>query len=315
VKPGNGKIVILDDGTPQVYLDKIIGKYPAVVIRKSEFYDEKVKFTSNGKRPEKYIIPINLWVDAAKNASENFILIEDDTWFIDDVELDEVNDEIVRNNVVLTKLYWIGNSIINQNKKEIPLKDIVLLKPKLLTTIPALYYAVFYKFDRFKIRKAMRLLKINTDEKQLAYRTIYAVAGMIFNKDYFAKLWDNHQNTIDEGLQLYNAVKVLNKEKNNIKFARYNHEILKTGFMSAATNQHKEDYAVDIDMFVFNKLLNDAWLNNQLDSISSLPNDINQQEIARILDNDSQKSILSNDWLLWVQSFKGYYKQIGCKID
>ena len=158
----------------------------------------------------------------------------------------------------------------------------MLLKPKLLTIIPALYYFIFYKFDRFKIRKLLKFLKIQTDEKDLAYRTIYGVAGMVFNKDYFAKLWNNHQSSVDEGLQIYNAVKVLNKQKDEIKFARYNHEILKTGFMSAATNQHKENYAVDIDMFVFNKLINEAWLHNKLDTISSLPNDIYEQEITRI---------------------------------
>ena len=315
VTAGNGKIIVLDDGTPQVYLNKIVEKYPDVIIKKSEFYEEKVIFTSEGKRPTKYIIPINLWVDSAKIASENFILIEDDTWFIDDINLDEVNDEVVQNNVVLTKLYWIGNSIINQNKSETPLKNIVLLKPKLLTIIPALYYFIFYKFDRFKIRKLLKFLKIQTDEKDLAYRTIYGVAGMVFNKDYFAKLWNNHQSSVDEGLQIYNAVKVLNKQKDEIKFARYNHEILKTGFMSAATNQHKENYAFDIDMFVFNKLINEAWLHNKLDTISSLPNDIYEQEITRILDNDTQKNISSKNWMCWVESFKSYYIQIGCKID
>ena len=312
---GNGKIVILDDGTPQVYLNKIVEKYPDVIIKKSEFYKEKVQFTNEGKRPKKYIIPINLWVESAKAASDNFILIEDDTWFIDDINLDQVNDEIVQNNVVLTKLYWIGNSIINQSKKETPLKNIILLKPKLFTTVPALYYFIFYKFDRFKIRKTLRFLKINTDEKHLAYYAIYAVSGMVFNKNYFVRLWDKHQNSVDEGLQVYNAVKVLNKEKDRIKFARYNHEILKTGFMSAATNQHKENYTVDIDMFVFNKLINEAWLSNQLDVVSSLPNDISAKEITKVLDDDTQKSILSKDWLHWVENFKSYYIQIGCKID
>ena len=229
--------------------------------------------------------------------------------------MDEVDFEMLQNNVVLTKLYWIGNNIINQNKNETPLKNIVLLKPKLLTVIPALYYFIFYKFDKLKIRKMLRFFKVNTNEKQLAYRTIYAVAGMIFNKYYFAKLWDNHQNSVDEGLQIYNAVKVLDKEKTTIQFARYNHEILKTGFMSAATNQHKEDYAVDIDMFVFNKILNEAWLNNQLDSISSLPKDISTEQIITILDNDMQKLISPQDWMRWVESFKSYYIQIGCKID
>ena len=310
---GNGKIIVLDDGTPQIYLDKIAEKYPNIILKKSEFYEKKVQFTTEGKRPKKYSIPINLWIDSAKNASENFILIEDDTWFIDAINLDEVDAEITQNNVVLTKLYWIGNSIINQNKKETPLKNIVLLKPKLLTTIPTLYYFIFYKFDRFKIRKTVRFFKINTDERQLAYRTIYAVAGMIFNKNYFAKLWDNHQNYVDEGLQIYNAVKILNKQKDTIKFARYHHEILRTGFMSAATNQHKEEYVGNVDMFAFNKLINEAWYQNQLDVISSLPNDINAQEIIKILDNFSEKTISSKDWLSWVASFKESYLKLGCK--
>lgn len=315
VSIGKGRILILDDGTPQVYLDKILEKYPNVIIKKSEFYEKKVWYTIKGKQPKKYSIPIKLWVESAKNASENFILIEDDTWFIDTINLDLVDVEISQNNVALTKLYWIGNDRINQSKKEIPLNNIVLLIPKLFTKIPALYYFVFYKFDCFKIRKTLRFFKVNTDEKHLAYRTIYAVAGMIFNKNYFHKLWDNHQNNVDEGLQIYNAVKVLNKEKDTIKFARYHHEILRTGFMSAATNQHKESYAGNVDMFTFNKLINEAWLTNQIDVISSLPNDIDKQKIIEILDSNYQKNLSSKDWINWVESFKGFYTQIGCKID
>lgn len=311
----NGKIVVLDDGTPQIYLNEIVNKYPKIIINKSEFYEEKVKFTIEGKIPKTLAIPINLWLDSAKNASENFILIEDDTWFIDNIDLNAVNEEIIQNNVVLTKLYWIGNSIINQNKKETFFKNIILLKPKLFTVIPMLYYFIFYKFDRFKIRKILRFLKINTDERQYAYRTIYAVAGMIFNKYYFTKLWDNHKNNVDEGLQIYNAVKVLNKQKGTIKFARCHNEILRTGFMSAATNHHKDERIGDVDMFAFNKLINEAWFKNQLDVLNSLPNDIASQEIIKILDNDSEKAVSSKDWMRWVDSFKDYYLKIGCKID
>lgn len=312
---GDGKVVVLDDGTPPVYLDKIKEKYPNVCIKKSAFYEQKVRFTSEGKRPDKYVIPIDLWVDSAKNASENFILIEDDTWFIEDVNLDEIDAEITQNNVALTKLYWIGNPIINQNKKETPLKHIVLLKPKLLTSIPALYYFVFYKFDRFKIRKMLRFFKIHTDEKHLAYYTIYAVAGMVFNKNYFAQLWKNHKNGVDEGLQIFNAVKVLRKQRDKLKFARYHREVLRTGFMSAATNQHKEGFAVDVDMFAFNKILNQAWLKGELNVIGSLPYDIDQQEIVKVLENDSEKAISPQDWSSWVDIFKGNYTKIGCKID
>lgn len=309
---GDAKIIVLDDGTPQVYLDKIIEKYSNIEVNKSEFYEEKVLFTIEGKKPEKYSIPIDFWVKSSQLFSENFILIEDDTWFINDMNLEELNQEILQNKVVLTKLYWVGNPIINQNKKETQLKNIVLLKPKLYTTLPALYYFIFYKFNRLKIRKTLRFLKIHTNEKHLAYYTIYAVAGMVFNKNYFQKLWNNHSNTIDEGLQLFNAVKIYNKQKSKIKFARYKHELLRTGFMSSATNQNKES---SVDMFVFNKLMNESWLHNQFDVIQSLPKDIDKQEIIEILNANPQKGISSIEWANWVENFKSYYLQIGCKID
>ena len=315
VKNGNGKIVILDDGTPQVYLDKIVSKYPAVLIVKSELYESKQRYTLNGEQPDEYTIPIDLWVKAAKNASENFILIEDDTWFVDNIDLDDTNVEIVQNNIVLAKLYWLGNADINQNKGTILKRNFILLRPKLLTCIPALYYFIFYKFDKFKIRKTLRFFKIHTYKRHLAYYTIYAVAGMIFNKHYFIKLWENHKNNIDEGLQIYNAVKVFSKQKSKNNFARYKVEILKTGFMSSATNQHKEGFVGNVNMFIFNKILNEAWLNNQLDVINSLPNDIRKEEIVAVLDKDSKQLILSKDWITWVESFKNKYLKIGCKID
>jgi hypothetical protein len=315
VKRGIGKIVILDDGTPQVYLDRILLKYPKVIIQKSDLYDFKQEFTLNGLRPNNYIIPIDLWVKAAGEASENFILIEDDIWFVEDIDLDSIDTEIIQNSIVLAKLHWIGNPIINQSKETVFKRNFVLLKPKLFTINPLLYYIIFYKFDRFKIRKTLRFLKINTDERQLAYRTIYAVAGMIFNKHYFVKLWENHRNTVDEGLQIYNAIKIYNKQRDKNKFAHYKEEILKTGFMSSATNQNKERYDGNVDMFVFNKIMNEAWLNNQFEVINSLPKDIDMEEIISILDNNAKQKILSKDWLVWVESFKQQYRKIGCKID
>ena len=234
---GADKIVILDDGTPQIYLDKIVSKYQNVVIKKSQFYESKQQFTINGVSPKEYSIPINFWLEAAKNASENFIIIEDDFWFIDFIDLKQVNNEIIKENVIFLKLIWIGSPMVIQSKETIQKNNFIVLKPKLFTTIPFLYYFIFYKFDRFKIRKTLRFLKINTQKKHLAYYTIYSVAGMVFNRDYFVSLWNNHENNIDEGLQIYNALKFLRKNKN--QFARFNNQVLRTGFMSSATSQYK----------------------------------------------------------------------------
>ena len=315
VKLDDGKIIILDDGTPEIYLDKILFKYPNIVIQKSEFCQKKQERILKGFTPEEYLIPINLWLEAAKNASENFILLEDDFWFIDTINLNDIEKDMVKNEIVFLKLTWLGNPLVIQSRENIKKNEIEILKPKLFTIIPALYYFIFYKFDKFKIRKALRLLKINTDKKHLAYYSIYSVAGMIFNKNYFITLWDNHKNTIDEGLQIYNAVKFFNKHRNKIKFARLNREILKTGFVSSATNQFKEGFGKNIDMFTFNKTMNDAWLMDKMDVISSLPNEIDENSITAILDNDINQKNSSIDWKNWMSNFKNQYRSLGCKID
>lgn len=313
VKNFDGKIVVLDDGTPQEFLDKLNLKYPKITIKKSKYYEEKQRSTRKGIRPNDYFIPIDLWIENAKSVSNNFLLLEDDTWFIDNLDFKEIEAEIIENNVVLTKLFWIGNSKINFNKGIIPKEHIVIIKPKLYTIIPALYTFIFYKFDKFKIRKILRFFKIYTDDKRLAYYSIYATAGVIFNRDYFCQLWDNHQNKIDENLQVYNAIKAYQRSQGKKSFAHYNHEILKTGFISSATNQHKENYKGNVDMFVFNKLLNDAWLNNELDTISSLPKDICNEDVIAVLEKNSKFSV--QDWISWVDDFKNQYKSIGCSID
>ena len=311
----SGTITILDDGTPQIYLDKIASKYQNVIIKKSEFYESKQQFTVNGISPNEYFIPINFWIEEAKKASENFILIEDDFWFIDFVDLSQINDEIIKENVVFLKLIWIGSPLVIQSKETVQKENFIILKPKLFTVIPSLYYFIFYKFDKFKIRKTLRFLKINTNKRHLAYYTIYSVAGMVFNRDYFLNLWNNHKNNIDEGLQIFNALKILRKQKTKKEFARYNKQILRTGFMSSATSQYKEAFAENVDMFVFNKIMNDAWLQDKLDVISSLPNDIEEKAITAILDNDINKSILSKNWIEWMNNFKSRYTSIGCEID
>ncbi len=44
---GNYTITILDDGTPQKYLDKILNKYPDVILKRNEKADLKSKAIEN----------------------------------------------------------------------------------------------------------------------------------------------------------------------------------------------------------------------------------------------------------------------------
>lgn len=57
----NGRIVVLDDGTPQRYLDKITELFPNIEIVKSPYYEQKSNDISLNKVPEK-VIPANFIV-------------------------------------------------------------------------------------------------------------------------------------------------------------------------------------------------------------------------------------------------------------
>jgi hypothetical protein len=309
----NGKIIILDDGTPQSYLDKIIQKFPEVIVKKSAFYDQKVTNCAQGIQPDNYVIPIDLWANGVTEVSDYFLLIEDDTWFIDSVELEVIQNEMIQNQTVITKLFWLGNDKLKQNSGVQKTKHLDLLSPHLFTKNPILYNFIFRKDYLKWSRRILAKLGVYTFERHMAYYSIYAVAGTVLRKDFYSELWNNHSNKVEETLQILNALTFYKKNEGNITFASYQKELLKTGFQSAATNQHKEHYKGQIDMFQFNKIINEAWLNNELDVYQDLPNDIQTKAIAKILDKNA--TIDPQKWMSWVNSFKNQYTSIGCVID
>jgi hypothetical protein len=306
-------IKVLDDGTPQKYLDKLQNKFPDIKIYKSEFYNEKVKYCDLGQKPKVMIVPINFWIECVKKSSDYFVLLEDDIWINQEINFHRMIIDAKNDDVSFIKLFWIGNPKLMQKKAEIVKENYRLFKPKLYTKFPALFYFIFYKFNRFKIRKILKILKIHTFERYLAYYSIYAVAGNVFKKDYYLSVWKNHKNVIDENLQLYNAVKLF--YKNKMIYAHSNQEIVTQGILSAATNQFKEYNDINADMFMFNKIMNEAWFNDEFDSMKKYPKDIGMDEIESILIEKNNILLKAEDWKKWVNHFKNSYRNFGCIIE
>ena len=308
------QIKVLDDGTPQQYLDKIQLKFPDIKIYKSEAYISKVVFTEKGETPENKQIPIDLWLNIAKESSQNFILMEDDIWFTETINIQELQQTIDQEKLAFVKLFWLGNPVLIQEKSSKLKGNLRIFDAKLFAERPILYNFIFYKFNRFKIRKTLQLLKIHTRKRHLAYYSIYSVAGVVFDKDYFLSLWKSHQNEVDEFLQLYNAVtyKFQNKDA---KFARSETEIVRTGFSSSATTQFKNFGDLEVNMFQFNKIINDAWLDEKFDVMSNFPRDIAEKEFIEIIESTKNKTFSVKEWQKWVAKFKNQFRAFGCQID
>jgi len=308
------KIVVLDDGTPQKYLDKLLDKYPEINILKSEFYDEKSNAVANDIQNINLKIPIDLWIKSAKNASNYFLLIEDDFWFTTAFNLKKFRLNLETDKIKMLKLCWLGNSKLISENNNSNNKLYSIYSPNLYTENPYLFNLIF-RIDRFKIRKILTYFKFYSEERFLNYYTIYATSGAIFKKKYFLNLWKNHKNSVDERLQLLNAVKFINKKKKSLNFGFSNSELMKTGFLSSASNQNKEFKNISIDVFAFNKIINEAWFNNHFDAMENYPNDLNAEKIEELLINSNNSLAQVSEWKKWVQAFKNQYISFGCKID
>lgn len=313
VTNNNYNIIVLDDGTPEKYLTKISKKYSGISFLTSKKYSEKVNAIENDAKNISSEIPIDLWLNAAKNGSDYFLLLEDDIWLTDYINLDELHVSLKENKLQLLKLFWLGNPKLISDKTIKNESKYSIYEPKLYTKHPFLYRCIFV-LNRFEIRRVLKFLGIYSDQKSLNYYAIYSVAGTIFNKNYFLSLWKNHTNTVSEKLQLHNAIKFLKNNK-EVNFGRTHKEIVKTSFSSAATNQHKNYENVTIDMFAFNKVINESWFKNEFEIANDFPKDLNPATIYKILQERQHPNAQPEEWKKWTQSFKSQYTSFGCVID
>jgi hypothetical protein len=165
------------------------------------------------------------------------------------------------------------------------------------------------------VRKILTLLNVYSVDKLLEYYTIYATSGAIFKRKYFLKLWKNHNNKVDEGLQLSNAVKQINRKRKLQYFGFTNSELMKTGFLSSASNHNKKNVTLNFDLFAFNKIINEAWYNGTFDPMENYPNDLNSTRIEELLVVENHPTASSLEWKKWVEAFKNQYRNFGCNID
>lgn len=306
---GYQKVHIMDDGTPQKYLDKIKKKYAFAEVVYSESHQKKEQYILNEPNQIVTKIPSKLWVDCAKNASDYFVMIEDDMWFTDHINLLEINNKLKTNQVEMLKLFWLGNSkLIDYQyiKKE---KNIEICQPKSSIFNEFYFHWIYYRLQR--LNKIKSLFGLYNKNKLLDYYSIYGVAGMIFKKDYYLALWSNDQPIVNEMQQLKNGISYI-KSKGKFPIAKMANEVLKTGFVSAATNSNKTHYKQTVDMFVFNKLLNEQWMKDDLDVFENYPNDFSKNYIYELIKKNHSE--LAEKWLIWHEEFKQQYIKLGCKL-
>ena len=314
---GKFEIVVIDDGTPQKYLDKIQNKYPAIKLRKSKNYDQKVEAIKenliSGQLINGFEIPINDWKEVVMESNDYILMTEDDVWFTKELNLDEIIKSMKKYKTSLIKLGWISNRPIKSPIiKEV--KNIQFIKPKLISGNRLLMESILRNKYRF-FSILYRLGLVDQDTKQ-EYWILNALLMGVFDKEYWLHVWSTLDKKVDETEQIINASTWFhNRKSNHFLYGKLNDLIMNTTFQSSATTSYHEHYGINLDINRFNFLLNEKWFDNELDVISDLPKDINFKKIKDILDDQNIENCTTDLWISWTNKFKEQYIKQGVNVD
>lgn len=312
---GSYSVKILDDGTPEKYLIKIKEKYTEIEIVTSENYQKKTlaieENLKTGKEINGFQIPTKLWTDAAKNASEYFIMTEDDVWFTEKINVDDLQKNCKKHHISLLKLGWLGNYKDDKfvGISEIT-EDINRIQPKDLLLFPDWINDLFF-YNKLKFFTILYKLGIADNFTKRKYWVLNSILMGFWQKDYWLYIWKDANGKVDEKQQLRNAAGFYRKHRKNPNLiSRLKTEILKTTFQSSATGSYHE-YGFDFDVNLFNHLINECWLKGDFDAMQNFPEDFSMAFFEKFLNEKIDQTAFRN----WAEKFKSQYGELGCKVE
>lgn len=302
---GFDEIIILDDGTPARYLEKIAEKYPKVRIRTSEFYHEKSEMMASGQVDRsKLKFPGEFWHRECSAGSEFFLLLEDDMFVVEPISLQEIEAMMREHSLSLFKCLWLSSERLNQGEiEEKGAYDLV--------KAPRQYSSKSFQHIVENPPLFARLMNKLTGKDYyfskyiLPYYTYYFVAGGVYHRPYFDYLWKGVQN-LGEKVQIRRTLEYYEARNQPIQVGKTKRECLKTSFLSSATNEFPN---VDFSIFALNRIINEAWYRGDFDVMNNYPEDYPVEMFLAQLPESTHGA-----YIQWITEFKKPFLSFGCRV-
>lgn len=312
---GDFSIKVLDDGTPEKYLRKIQEKFPFIIIQKSENYEQKSKTIAEnlkkGIEIDGFQIPVDLWIDAAKNASDYFIMTEDDVWFTENININDLQNDAKKLQINLIKLGWLGNTKedVFSNNFSIS-KQLDAVQPKQLFLANEIIMEAFF-YNHYNFYSLLYKVKLVDNFTRNKYWMLNSILMGLYKKEYWLEIWKGMDGKVDEKKQLINASVFYKKNRKNPNFiSRLKKEAMKTTFQSSATNSYHK-YGYDFNVNLFNHIINEAWFNGNFNSLENFPKDFSLNYFEEFI----KDKIDLAEFTKWVATFKKQYQNLGADVN
>ncbi|WP_314242411.1 glycosyltransferase [Empedobacter tilapiae] len=299
------EIIVLDDGTPQKYLDKIKEKYPNVEFKFSSYRNEKIeKLNRHLQGIEQYHdtrIPTDLWYNAIAESSEILIITEDDVWFVDDFNMKFYTNEMQKYGIQILKM---GRDITETANYSLT-DTIAYHNPKYIIKSHKLYNVLLN--NSFDIRNKLTKLNLLPKHWRNELWKMYDIPMAMMRKDYLLYIWKDKYKRVVEDLQLANAVGWDIKTKGTTKYTLLKNRVMETSYCSSASF-NAFNIEENFDLIKFNYILNELWYNDEFNSYENHPNDFSIEYIYDILKKNDSSSF-ADKWKKWTEGFKEMHKE------
>ncbi|WP_300673851.1 glycosyltransferase family 2 protein [Soonwooa sp.] len=313
---GNFIIKIVDDGTPEKYLQKIKDKHPTVEIILSDNYQIKSQLISDQKEVDGFTIPVKEWKKAVNSSDKYTLIIEDDVWFTDPINFHEIIQTMDAESIDLVKLGWQGAEKYNFNYTQTKLNQKVIAQypnKKLFLANAKTMNMVLE--NKFKLKSILCRLNLFNNYTPLEYYELFSILMGLYNKDYWNYLWKDIDVRVSERKQMVNAIEWRSKNiKKRSSICRTDKEYLKTTYSSTATNSYRK-YKTKVDINKINRILNDLWLNDKLDSENNMPKDFDLKYLTDLVNVNYPNEINMELWHQWIGEFKEDCLSYGAVVD
>jgi hypothetical protein len=248
------KIVILDDGSQSVHLERIRQLHPDVEIRSSGADDGKFELLRQGRFDEiahRYPSAPAFWVrEIAADDKEYCLVMEDDAWIVRRLDLPALVHELKHQEALICKLWWGSQAHKIIAKSSCP-------------TGPVIEY---YEADCADFENA---------------RSIWIVAFAIFRRDYWLRCVSRAKRLGDERSQVIAACEFA-QSSSSARFAKSQKRAVYQGWIIPARST-SEYYDKGLIQHAYMDVLNDAWFAGEIDVTEGYPFDFPEQTIVRLM--------------------------------
>jgi hypothetical protein len=311
------RVVVIDDGSGYEYLEKIRLKYKNVIFEKTRYFELKSTRNETLRNENGHVVlPHRDWFRIVDYyASHYFMLLEDDQFVFEKINVDELCLFCKRENLEFLNLNVLNPILPNQ----IGINEAEVIKYYSFKFILKTIKFLFNSSSLNSIKWIRRLrdfylgnyYKLDFQKDLLPLYSMYTISGCIMKKKYYMICNESAKDEVNENAQLHSALKYNLKKCWTLKFGIMPKQYLKTSFSNSVISDSNDN---SIDLKLFNEILNQKWLSDDLMYFNEILWEVDAVKVKIFLDNLNDERLNPDSWQKYVDKFKKTYVDLGFNV-